>query len=124
MAAGGIDCGQAVLRGNPDDQLAMHEHARPWRSDQTAIRLAGECMRARLISSASWESIGRGSTPSEGATDWILPNSATWEAIAASRSTATRVTCGATSLSNSSHLPAKPNSGEANPVVLPPGRAK
>src|SRR5262245_16539150 len=42
-----------------------------------------------------------------------------------SRSTATRVTWGATSLSNSSHFPLVPNSSHTvKPVALPPGRDK
>ena len=41
-----------------------------------------------------------------------------------SRRTATRVRRGATCLSSSSHLALRPYSNPANPVVLPPGRAK
>src|SRR5262249_5561557 len=42
-----------------------------------------------------------------------------------SRSTATRVTWGATSLSSSSHFPLVPNSSHTvKPVALPPGRDK
>src|SRR5262249_19811945 len=41
-----------------------------------------------------------------------------------SRSTATRVTRGAISLSNSNHFPLMPYSNRRKPVVLPPGRAK
>src|SRR5262249_49202183 len=41
-----------------------------------------------------------------------------------SRSTATRVTRGAISLSSSSHFPLMPYSNRRKPVVLPPGRAK
>ena len=54
----------------------------------------------------------------------MLANKAIWEVTAGSRRTATCVTRGATSLSSSSHFPAKPNSEVTNPVALPPGRAK
>jgi len=41
-----------------------------------------------------------------------------------SRSTATRVTRGAISLSSSSHFPLRPYSNGVKPVALPPGRAR
>jgi hypothetical protein len=45
-------------------------------------------------------------------------------AIAESRNTAARVTRGAISLSNSSHLPLTLHSNATKPVALPPGRAR
>ena len=73
----------------------------------------------------SRESIGDNSTPNEGgARAWIA---AYWPIPAASegsRRTATRVTLGAISLSNSSHFPLRLYSNALKPVVLPPGRAK
>ena len=49
----------------------------------------------------------------------------TWlRKAAGSRRTATRVTRGANSLSNSSHFGLIPYSNKMNPVVLPPGRAR
>lgn len=44
------------------------------------------------------------------------------EPFTGSRTTATRVTCGAICLSSSSHFPLKLYSNWVNPVVLPPGR--
>jgi hypothetical protein len=41
-----------------------------------------------------------------------------------SRNTTARVTCGAISLSNSSHFPATEYSNGVKPVALPPGRAR
>src|SRR6516164_1737347 len=46
------------------------------------------------------------------------------DAIAGLNKVATRVTCGAISLSNSIHLPACVGSATAKPVALPPGRGK
>ena len=51
--------------------------------------------------------------------NWLVPEPST-----VSRRTATRVTLGAISLSNSSHFPPILNSKFINPVTLPPGRAK
>jgi hypothetical protein len=53
------------------------------------------------------------------APNWPLP-----EASVGSRRTATRVTRGSASLSNSSHFVPILYSSSMNPVVLPPGRAK
>jgi hypothetical protein len=60
----------------------------------------------------------------KGATVWIAAQAPVPPITAASRMTATRVTRGAISLSNSSHLPPTPYSGSAKPVALPPGRAR
>jgi hypothetical protein len=59
-----------------------------------------------------------------GATVWIAANWPMPAAMAESRSTATRVTPGAISLSNSSHFAPMAYSNTVNPVVLPPGRAR
>ena len=58
-----------------------------------------------------------------GVTAWIAANWPIPEATLASRSTAARVTPGATSLSNSSHFAAIAYSKIVKPVALPPGRA-
>src|SRR6516165_10554042 len=68
--------------------------------------------------------IGLTLTLSAGATvamaaNWLVP-----EPCEASRRIATRVTLGAVSLSNSSHLAAMLYSVLMKPVTLPPGRAK
>ena len=78
----------------------------------------------RSISPASRTWTGVNSTPSGGATDWMTANCPTPEAMAGSRSTAARVTLGATCLSNSSHFALMPYSKWVKPVALPPGRAR
>jgi hypothetical protein len=67
---------------------------------------------------------GLNSTPNEDAADWIAPNWPVPAAMAGSRSTATRVTRGAISLSSSNHFPLMPYSNKVKPVALPPGRAR
>src|SRR5262249_19500162 len=54
----------------------------------------------------------------------MAANCATSTGFAAFRTTATRVTRGAISLSSSSHFAPKANSTFMKPVVLPPGRAR
>src|SRR5262245_31193656 len=54
----------------------------------------------------------------------MAANCATSTGFAAFRTTATRVTRGAISLSSSSHFALKANSKFMKPVVLPPGRAR
>src|SRR5262249_42978855 len=54
----------------------------------------------------------------------MAANCATSTGFAAFRTTATRVTRGAISLSSSSHFALKANSTFMKPVVLPPGRAR
>jgi hypothetical protein len=78
---------------------------------------------ARSISAGYRTSIGRRSTPTDGATDWTAANCPMPTAWVGSRRTATRVTPGATSLSSSSRLPAKMYSDVRKPVALPPGCA-
>ena len=55
---------------------------------------------------------------------WIAPNCPGPEATKDSRRTATRVTFGAISLSNSNHFPPIEYSKLVKPVTLPPGRAR
>src|SRR5262245_56076369 len=64
----------------------------------------------RSISDASRILTGLTSKPTDGAAVWITPNWARPEAITVFRRTATRVTRGATCLSNSSHFPLRPYS--------------
>src|SRR5207248_1522037 len=64
------------------------------------------------------------STLCEGAAVWMTPNWAVPDRLAGSRKIPTRVTFGAISLSNSSHLPPRLYSNAINPVALPPGRAR
>ena len=86
--------------------------------------LRANSVTARSISSASRMPTGVTSTPNNDATAWIAPNWPLPEATVGSRRTATRVTLGAICLSSSSHLPLMPYSRFANPVALPPGRAR
>ena len=79
---------------------------------------------ARSISPASRTLIGLTSILSDGAMAWIAPNWPMPAVVAASRSTATRVTPGAISLSSSSYFALMLYSNSMNPVALPPGRAK
>ena len=79
---------------------------------------------ARSISPASRTSIGRTSTPNDGATDWIAPNCPIPWAMAASRNTAACVTPGAISLSSPSHFALMPYLNSIKPVALPPGRGR
>src|SRR6516225_8958696 len=67
---------------------------------------------------------GKTSSPTDDATAWMTPNWAIAEGLTGSRSTAARVTRGATCLSSSGHFPLKLYSNERKPVTLPPGRAK
>ncbi len=60
------------------------------------------------------------STPNDGATAWMAPNCATSNGLATFRTTATRATCGATCLSNSSH-PRELSGGQRQRVAM--GRA-
>src|SRR5262245_30073962 len=76
---------------------------------------------ARSISTVSRASTGFNSTLNDGATAWIAANWPVPETKAGSRTTATRVTPGAISLSSSNHLTLVLYSGRANPVVFPPG---
>ena len=87
-----------------------------------SVEPRANAVTARSTSTASRMPIGVNSTPSAGATAWIAAN---WAIpIVRSRSTATRVTPGATSLSSSSNLALAPNSTFVKPVMLPAGRAK
>src|SRR5262249_10802544 len=79
---------------------------------------------AGSISPGSRTTRGVNSTPNDGATPWIAANWPIPTGVRESRRTATRLTCGATCLSSSSHLTLRPYSYAENPVVLPPGRAK
>ncbi len=56
--------------------------------------------------------------------DWITANWLTALPIARSRMTTTRVVCGASSFSSSSHLALVLNSNVEKPVTLPPGCAR
>src|SRR5262249_826717 len=64
------------------------------------------------------------STPNDGAAVWIAANPPDPAGTKGSRTTATRFTPGATSLSSSSNLAPQLNSVEVKPVALPPGRAR
>jgi hypothetical protein len=55
---------------------------------------------------------------------WMAANWAVPAVSAGSRSTATRVTPGISSLSDCSHFALRPYSKFVNPVALPPGRAR
>src|SRR5262245_22906595 len=70
------------------------------------------------------EGRGYGGFPVSGAMAWIAPSWPGPPAMVDSRRTATRVTRGATSLSNSSHFPPMEYSNAVKPVTLPPGRAR
>src|SRR5262245_32620843 len=73
---------------------------------------------------ASRRLTGKTSNPTDDAAAWMTPNWAIAEGLAGSRSTAARLTLGATCLSSSGHFPLKLYSNERKPVALPPGRAK
>lgn len=85
---------------------------------------AAKAATARSITARSRVSTGRNSTPSDGAAACSAPNSAVPAGLAGSRRTMARVTCGATCLRSSSHLPLILYSKFIKPVVLPPGRAR
>src|SRR5271166_1771339 len=76
------------------------------------------------ISLASFTPTGVNSTLNDGAAVWIAANPPDPAGTEGSRTTATRVTLGAISLSNSSNLALKLNSNAVKPVTLPPGRAR
>ena len=71
---------------------------------------------------ASRKLTGLISIPSDGAMDWIAPNWPVPADMAGSRITATRLTPGAISLSNSNHFVLRLYSNIMKPVALPPGR--
>ena len=79
---------------------------------------------ARSISLASRMLTGLTSTLSDGATAWMAANWLVPSPWVGSRSTATRATLGAISLSSSSLFPPMLYSTVMNPVTLPPGRAR
>ena len=87
-------------------------------------RLGRHWANARSISPASVRLTGVTSSPSDGAMAWITANMLVPEPWVGSRTTATRVTLGAISLSSASHFPLKLYSSVINPVALPPGRAR
>jgi RadC-like JAB domain len=90
-----------------------------------ALEVHGNAAIARSISPASCTLTGITSIPSDGATAWIAPNWPIPWGMAGSRRTAARITRGAISLSSSSHFaPIAYSTTCANPVALPPGRAK
>jgi hypothetical protein len=90
-----------VPRRERNDQLAMNCRRRASSYYQaTVLELAANTVMARSISPALRMSTGRNSTPSDGATVWIAPNSAGPAAMAESRRTATRAVRGAISLSS------------------------
>src|SRR5262245_34677997 len=95
--------------------------------DVTIIPSLGDRTNAATLcsmSAASRTLSGTSSMRSVGAIAWSTANWATAAVRPGSRSTATRVTCGAISLSSSSHLPLRPYSNWLKPVALPPGRAR
>ena len=120
-----IHRGQAMPSRERDDQRAGC--ATPIRS-VTTIRppfdWRAKVVTARFDLAGSRTLTGSISTPSAGATDWMAAELAYPGLFAASRSTATRVTCGAICLSNSSHFAPQHIRTELNPVALPPGRAR
>src|SRR3954451_14401824 len=79
---------------------------------------------ARSMSLGSRTLTALNSTPNDGATDWIAPNSPMPADTAGSPMTATRVTPGGVRLSSSSRFAPIPNSAVVKPVALPPGRAR
>ena len=76
----------------------------------------------RWSSRPSRASIGKTSTPSDGATAWITANCPIPAGKEGSQRIAARVVPGAICFSNSNHLPAKLYSNCMKPVALPPGR--
>src|SRR5262249_40110247 len=119
-----VDGRQSMPIRQRDNEVAMNERQCGCRHDQAAILRRANAVTARSISPASRRSTAVNSIPSDGATAWIAPNCPIPEATAGSRSTATRVTRGAISLSTSSHFPLMPYSKIMKPVALPPGSAR
>ena len=102
----------------------MTKRRRALRHDQATVRKSREGCNGVFDLRRSRTLIGLTSMPNDGATAWIAANWAVPAVKVGSRRTATRVTPGATSLSNCSHFPLRPYSKLVNPVALPPGRAK
>src|SRR5262245_59875371 len=119
----GVDRRQRVLGRERDDQIAMKHRDRAPQHDQTAVRARANSMTAPSISGAFPPPIELNTIPSDGATYWSTANCEIPAGRVGSRSTATRVTRGAISLSSSSHFPLVPYSIDVKPVALPPGRA-
>ena len=104
-----------------DNQFAMNVANRARRYDPAARRRASDSRTAFSISDALRTSIGLNSTPSDGATAWIMANWPIPSGMAGSRRTAARVTRGAISLSSPNHFALTPYSNWIKPVMLPPG---
>ena len=79
-------------RRERDDQLAVNDRRRAYRHDQAAIRRARERRDGALDLAGVGKSIGLNSTPSGGATAWMMAHCPTPADTPGSRMTATRVT--------------------------------
>src|SRR5215831_2782111 len=90
------------------------------RSTRPPFSERANALIARSISAELPALMGTSSIAS-GAMAWITANCPIPKPSLGSRITATRVTFGATSLNNSSHLPLTLYSNWVNPVALPPG---
>ena len=130
-AAGDVEAGvedrrQPVPERQRDDQLAMDRRRRAPVTIRPPLGSCANAVMSRSISPASRRSIGRNSTPSDGATAWIAPN---WPGPAGHgrirAEPPTRFTFGAISLSSSSHFPPMRifEVGEARDVAARPRQA-
>src|SRR5262249_34427048 len=112
----GINRWQLVAGGQPGNDTRIVCPKRTRCHHQTAVR-------ATRKFTTSCRSITFNSIPI-GPTAWIAANWPIPAARVESRRTAARVTLGAISLSISSHFAPIAYSKDANPVMLPPGRAR
>ena len=121
----GINRRQSVPGRECADHLAVNDGQCANCDDQAVVRATREFRHGSVQSRRRRaRPIGVTSTPNEDATPWIAASWPIPTGVRESRRTATWVRRGATCLSSSSHLALKPYSNPANPVVLPPGRAK
>src|SRR6516165_3540223 len=115
---------QSVMCSHADDQFAIGYHEVFGQYNEAAFGVCASALIARSISPRSRTFASVTCRPNAGAANAIARS---WPGIAALsglKRIAMFLTAGATSLSNSSHLPAIENSKLVKPVVLPPGRAK
>src|SRR5215467_12659306 len=119
-----IDRGQPVALGLLDDRLLMDHRPRAYRHDQSRSGPRAKAAMPRSISACSRTEIGLTSMPSEAADAWMMAHCPIPAGLVESRTTATRLTRGAISLTSSGHFPLRPYSNCVKPVVLPPGRAR
>src|SRR6516164_4274068 len=115
---------QSVMCSHADDQLRLVITRFSGSTMKPAFGVCASALIARSISPRSRTFASVTCRPNAGAANAIARS---WPGIAALsglKRIAMFLTAGATSLSNSSHLPAIENSKLVNPVVLPPGRAR